>query len=129
MILLDTNVISEIIKIGANPAVLDYVNGLVSESVFTAAICEAEIHYGLYRLPTGRRREWLIAQMAAFFDNALRGRVLRFDRACATHYGEVRSGREAAGRPVSAQDAMIAATRAAKTRPSRPGGSSFSISG
>lgn len=110
MILLDTNVISEVTKIGANQVVLSYVNGLAPETIFTAAICEAEIRYGLLLLPAGRRRELLIAQMAAFFDIALRDQVLRFDRACAALYGEIRSAREAAGRPISAADAMIAAT-------------------
>ena len=78
MILLDTNVISEVTKIGANQVVLSYVNGLAPETIFTAAICEAEIRYGLLLLPAGRRRELLIAQMAAFFDIALRDQVLRF---------------------------------------------------
>lgn len=110
MILLDTNVIAEVTKIGANQVVLSYVNGLAPETIFTAAICEAEIRYGLLLLPAGRRRELLIAQMAAFFDHALRDQVLRFDRACAALYGEIRSARQAAGRPISAADAMIAAT-------------------
>jgi predicted nucleic acid-binding protein len=44
------------------------------------------------------------------FEHALRDQVLRFDRACAALYGEIRSAREAAGRPMSAADAMIAAT-------------------
>ena len=48
--------------------------------------------------------------MAAFFDHALRDRVLRFDRVCAAFYGEIRAARDAAGRPISAADAMIAAT-------------------
>jgi predicted nucleic acid-binding protein len=110
MILLDTNVISEVTRIGANPAVLAYVNGLPPDSIFTAAICEAEIMYGVSRLPAGRRRDLLMAQMTTFFAQALRDQVLDFDRACAALYGEIRAAREAAGRPISVQDAMIAAT-------------------
>ena len=109
-LLLDTNVISDVTKIGANPAVLAYVNGLAPETIFTAAICEAEIHDGLIRLPAGRRRDLPIAQLVAFFEDARRDLVLRFDRVCAALCGEVCSARDAAGRPISAQDAMIAAT-------------------
>ncbi len=110
MILIDTNVISEVNRIGANPLVLAYVNGLNPDAIFTAAICEAEIMYGLTRLPAGHRHDNLTAQMTAFFDQALRDRVLHFDRICAALYRQVRSAREAAGRPISIQDAMIAAT-------------------
>ena len=52
MILLDTNVRSEVTKIGAHTAVLDYVNGLAPEAIFTAAIC-----YGLIRLPAEQGTE------------------------------------------------------------------------
>ncbi len=110
MILLDTNVISELAKTQPNPAVLLYVDSLPAETVFTAAICEAEIRYGLARMPVGRRRDELITHMEAFFDAGFPDQVLRFDRACAAAYGEIRQAREAAGKPITAEDAMIAAT-------------------
>ena len=110
MILLDTNVISELVKTQPNHAVLAYVDGVPPDTVFTAAVCEAEIRYGLARMPDGRERNELIACMTMFFEAGFPDQVLRFDRACAAIYGEIRSAREAAGKPITVEDAMIAAT-------------------
>src|ERR1700731_276521 len=110
MILLDTNVISELIKAEPNQTVVDYVGGLAPETVFTSAVCEAEIRYGLARMADGRRRDQLIARMAVFFECGFPDQVLQFDRACAAAYGEIRHRREAAGTPITVEDAMIAAT-------------------
>lgn len=110
MILLDTNVISELVKSEPNQAVVAYVGGLAPDTVFTAAVCEAEIRYGLARMADGRRRDELIARMTAFFETGFPDQVLQFDRACAAVYGEIRHGREAAGKPITVEDAMIAAT-------------------
>jgi predicted nucleic acid-binding protein len=86
------------------------VGGLTPEIVFTAAVCEAEIRYGLARMASGRRRDELIARIAIFFDTGFRDQVLPFDRPCAALYGEIRHAREAAGKPIAVEDAMIAAT-------------------
>jgi toxin FitB len=58
VILLDTNVISELVRVEPDPAILAYVSALAAETVFTAAVCEAEIRYGLARMPAGRQT-WL----------------------------------------------------------------------
>ena len=113
MILLDTNVISKLVRPSPNPSVLAYLRALAPETTFTAAICEAEIIYGLARLPTGRRREDLATRIAALFAAGFQNQVLPFDRLCASHYGAIRSAREAAGRPITVEDAMIAATACA----------------
>jgi len=113
MILLDTNVISELIQPQCNAAVRHYVGLLTPETVFTAAICEAEIRYGLARMADGRRRAELTARIDAFFDSRFPDQVLRFDRMCASVYGDIRTAREAAGKPITVEDAMIAATAAA----------------
>ena len=110
MILLDTNVISELVRPAPDPAVLAYVRALAPETAFTAAVCEAEITYGLARLPAGRRREDLATRITALFASGFQNQVLPFDRMCASHYGAIRSAREAAGRPITVEDAMIAAT-------------------
>ena len=107
MILLDTNVISELVRPSPAPAVLAYVRALVPETAFTAAICEAEICYGVLRL---RRREDLASRIATLFSSGFNNQVLPFDSLCASHYGAIRSAREAAGRPITVEDAMIAAT-------------------
>ena len=110
MILLDTNVISELLRPSPEPAVVRFVATQAPESLFTAAICEAEIHYGLARLPAGRRRDDLETRVATFLATGFAARILRFDSACAALYGKIRARREAAGRPISVEDAMIAAT-------------------
>ena len=110
MILLDTNVISELVKTEPDREVVSYVDGLAPETVFTAAVCEAEIRYGLARMAHGRRRDDLIARIATFFEIGFPDQILRFDRGCAAVYGEIRHAREAAGKPITVEDAMIAAT-------------------
>ena len=110
MILLDTNVISELVRVDPDPAVLAYIGSLAPETVFTAAVCEAEIRHGLALMPAGRKRDDLVERLSIFFDAGFRDQILPFDRLCATLYGEIRRGREAAGRPISVEDAMIAAT-------------------
>src|SRR5882757_7190210 len=110
MILVDTNVISELMKADPNPAVVSYLDGMAPDTVFTAAVCEAEIRYGLARMPHGRKRDGLIARADTFFETGFPDQVLRFDSACAALYGEIRHTREAAGRPIMVEDAMIAAT-------------------
>ena len=78
--------------------------------MFTAAVCEAEIHYGLSRMADGRKRNDLTGRVAAFLRAAFDDRTLAFDSRCATLYGEIRAAREAAGKPIGVEDAMMAAT-------------------
>lgn len=59
MILLETNVISELVRAEPHPAVVAYVSRLAPQTVFTAAVCEVEIRYGLARMPAGRKRDGL----------------------------------------------------------------------
>ena len=96
MILLDTNVISELVKPAPDPAVTAYVNSLPPETVFTAAICVAEIRYGLARMPAGQRRDGLIMRMTTFLALGFQDQILPFDHVCAALYGEIRHAREAA---------------------------------
>ncbi len=99
MILLDTNVISEMLRPAPNAAVVSYLQGLAPEAIFTAAICEAELAYGLALMPVGRKRDALATRVAAFFAASLQGQILPFDSLCAARYGAIRAGREAIGRP------------------------------
>jgi toxin FitB len=110
MILLDTNVISELIKAEPYQAVLDYVGGLAPDTICTAAVCEAEIRYGLARMPSGRKRDDITVRITTFFKVGFENQVLSFDHACAAFYGEIRTAREASGKPVTIEDAMITAT-------------------
>jgi toxin FitB len=110
MILLDSSVIAEMAKEHPDPAVAAFMATLAPGDVCTAVICEAEIHYGLVRLPAGKRRDQLTQRMTGFVEAMFKGQVFAFDRLCVSHYADIRSQREAAGRPISVSDAMIAAT-------------------
>jgi predicted nucleic acid-binding protein len=110
MILLDTNVISELVRVDPDARVIAYVGNLAPETVFTAAVCLAEIRYGLARMPGGRRRDDLTIRLTTFFEAGFQDQILPFDAPCATLYGDIRYSREAAGKPITVEDAMIAAT-------------------
>lgn len=109
MILLDTNVISELIRPAPTAAVTACLLRQDPAALFTTAICEAELRYGLARLPAGRRRDDLTARVADFLAAGFKGQILPFDSICAAHYGDLRASREATGRPITVEDAMIAA--------------------
>jgi len=110
VILLDTNVISELMRAVPNPRVNAFVHVRPLEDVAIAAISEAEIRYGIARMPVGRRRDELAAAFTAFLDQGFRQRILSFDSACAIGYSTVRFRRESMGRPAQTLDALIAGT-------------------
>lgn len=80
MILLDTNVISELVRPALDPAVVGFLRQQVPDSIYTAAVCVAEIQYGLVRMPVGRRRDDLRDRMTALLEIAFQNEVLAFDR-------------------------------------------------
>jgi predicted nucleic acid-binding protein len=109
VIILDTNVVSELIRATPDPGVRAWVNSRPSAQVATTAITAAALHYGVARLPVGRRRQQLTVAVSALLNDALRGRVVPFDERAARRYADVISGREQAGRPIGVPDAQIAA--------------------
>lgn len=109
MIVLDTNVLSELLRPAPDPAVIMWLGTQTPAQVFTTAITEAEIRYGVARLEAGRRREGLMAAITAIFTEDFAGRVLAFDAECATAYADIVAARERTGRPISQFDAQIAA--------------------
>jgi predicted nucleic acid-binding protein len=109
VIILDTNVLSELLVSSPSPAVIDWLAEQGPASVFTTSITEAEILYGLRLLPEGRRRRELEAAISPIFSEDLAGRVLPFDREAADVYATIATRRRAAGRPISQFDAQIAA--------------------
>lgn len=114
MIILDTNVISELVKPQPNEDVVKWV-GSLNEVVGTTAVNAAELHAGLRLMPMGRRRsqlERLILGHLEAFDQT--GSILVFDQLAAVEYAEIIATRATAGHPISAQDAMIAAICRAK---------------
>lgn len=109
MIILDTNVLSELLVPSPSIAVVGWLAAQPVLSVFTTAVSEAEILYGLALLPEGRRRRDLEQAIRPIFDEDLHGRVLPFDRGAAEIYATLAADRRRAGRPVSQFDAQIAA--------------------
>ncbi len=109
MIVLDTNVISEAMRSVPEPRVIAWLDRLERDEVYTTAICEAEILYGIALLPEGKRRRELRQIATRLFSERLAGRVLAFDRVAAEHFAVVASARRSAGTPISVQDAQIAA--------------------
>jgi toxin FitB len=108
MIVLDTNVVSELMRATPDPVVLAWLQQSSSTGLYTTAVTVAEIRYGIARLPRGRRRDKL-HQAADEIFAAFPRQVLPFDLAAATAYADLVAGRERDGNPISGFDAQIAA--------------------
>jgi toxin FitB len=109
VIILDTNVISELTRLSPEPAVMTWLDSLPTAEVSTTAITVAELLYGVGRLPDGRRRAALAEKIDALVNEDFRDRVKPFDGLAAGQYATVIVGREQKGRPISTADAQIAA--------------------
>jgi hypothetical protein len=109
MWLLDTNVVSEMVALKPTVRVMSTISALPRDALFTTAITEAEIFYGIERLPAGRRRNDLRAAIEDVFSKDLVGGVLAFDSRAARIYGQLLAERRSAGRPMSQSDVQIAA--------------------
>jgi predicted nucleic acid-binding protein len=109
VILLDTNVISEMIKTEPDPRVDTWLSGQAATGLFVTTITEAELRYGVALLPPGRRREALMAMVEAVLVEDFADRVLPFDGAAAIAYAEIAAGRRRAGKAIAQFDAQIAA--------------------
>ena len=109
MIVLDTNVVSELARRKPDPAVVAWLDAQQSNDIATSSITLAELLYGIARLPRGRRREQLAVAVAGLVHDDLGGRVHPFAVDCAERYALIVSARERLGRPISVLDAQIAA--------------------
>lgn len=110
MILVDTNVISELMRPEPEPAVLAFIDGQPREALYTSVVVQAEILYGVECLPPGRRRDGLYAQAAAIFAEDFAGRIFPVTEATASHYAVLAAARRRVGRPFGLFDTLIAAT-------------------
>ena len=111
--LLDTNVVSELMRDSPDQSVARWVSGHPVEDLFLSAVSEAELRYGAAILPLGRRRETLVFKIDAMLNDAFEDRVLPFDSDAARAYGYIAAARRSAGRPVASADCQIAAIAAA----------------
>ena len=106
---LDTNVLSELLRASPEPAVLAWFAAQPAEALFVSAVTQAEMMVGARLLPAGRRRTAVEAALRAMFDEDFSGRILPFDSAAVPAYVDIVSTRRIAGRPISQFDAQIAA--------------------
>jgi predicted nucleic acid-binding protein len=108
MIVLDTNVVFELMKVVPAPKVFEWVARQPRQRLFTTAVTMAEVLFGLELLPAGRRRTDLTTAARAMFDESLSGRVLPFDSEAAVVFPTINATHRKAGRPISQFDAQIA---------------------
>jgi predicted nucleic acid-binding protein len=108
VIILDTNVLSELSRETPNEEVLAWLDAQPADETATTAVTVAEILYGVARLPEGRRKAGLAEAVHAMLADDLHGRVEPFDAAAAAHYAAIVSGREKIGRPITMADAQMA---------------------
>jgi len=109
MYLLDTNVLSELMRPAPSASLLAWLDGQTAQTLHICAITRAEIELGIALLPTGKRRSALATQATAMFEEDFAGRCLAFDERCAPLYAELVASRTRKGAPISVEDAQIAA--------------------
>jgi predicted nucleic acid-binding protein len=108
MIILDTNVLSTLMRTTPEPSVVKWLDRQPAESVWITSITLFEACLGLALLPTGRRRQTLEAAFARLLKEDLENRVLDFDGAAATEAASIAAERQKAGHPVDMRDTQIA---------------------
>jgi predicted nucleic acid-binding protein len=109
VIVLDTNVISELMRPAPHHAVFAWVAAQPRAMLCTTSINQAEVMYGIAALPDGRRRAALAIAAQAIFTEEFAGRVLAFGAGAASHYANIVVARRHAGNPIEGFDALIAA--------------------
>src|ERR1700736_3902424 len=101
MIILDTNVLSEAFRPSPSEGVLRWIGAQDPLNVFTTAMTQAEVLYGIEMLPAGKRRTRLLAAVEKALADEFHGRVLPFDEDAARVFPKIIAGRNALGRPIS----------------------------
>ena len=109
MMVWDTNVVSELMRLEPSEQVVEWTDRQPIDEVFITAITVGELLHGIGRLPTGRRRNELSELFEEMVTEDFERRVLAFDGVAAAHYADIVVERERIGRPISMADAQIAA--------------------
>ena len=108
MIILDTNVLSALMRKAPDPAVVGWLDRQPAESIWITSVTLFEARLGLALLPEGKRRATLVSAFARLLEEDLENRVLDFDTAAAIEAAELAAQRQRAGRPVDIRDTQIA---------------------
>jgi predicted nucleic acid-binding protein len=106
---LDTNVVSELMRKAPEPRVVSWVDRFSASDVMVTAVTAAELMYGAARMPDGRRKRQLQIKVEGLLTEDFQDQILPFDAPAATHYAEIVASRERVGRPISMADAQISA--------------------
>jgi hypothetical protein len=109
MILLDTNVVSELYRPAPQASVVQWFDAQANDQLYLCAPVLAELRFGMERLDAGRRKEALRAAIERLENELYRDRILPFDVACVTAYGRLVAARIGSGRSMQQMDAFIAA--------------------
>lgn len=109
MIILDTNVISELLRPAPEPEVELWLSARDGLSIWLTSISEAELRYGLAIMKDGKRRAALLDAVDRILRVDFAGRILPFDSDAALAYAAIAAARRASGRPIAQADCQIAA--------------------
>ena len=109
MIILDTNVVSELMRPSPSSNVVHWVAGQVAQNLYLSTVSQAKLLYGVEILPPGGRRDRLLEAVEAMLREDFERRILPFDSAAAQAYAVIAPARRAAGRPINHADCQIAA--------------------
>lgn len=114
MIVLDTNVISELWKVAPDPHVLAWIDAQMVETLCLTTITVAELRFGLAAMPGGKRRAVYRDRLEREVLPAFSGRILAFDLEASAAYADLMAQAKAAGRAIGTADGYIAATAASR---------------
>ena len=114
MIILDTNVLSELLRPEPSREVERWLAAQAGAEVYFTTVGEAELRHGVAILPAGTRRNALTTAIEGVLEEDFRDRILPFDRTAARAYATIAAARRAAGRPISQFDCQIAAIARAR---------------
>ncbi|HMU88950.1 MAG TPA: type II toxin-antitoxin system VapC family toxin [Agitococcus sp.] len=106
---LDTNIISELMKDNPNPKVIHWLDQQIISELFISSITVAEILFGIKRLEQGKRKSRLVQQAALILETHFGDRTYTFDKKSAVFYADIRQQRTKQGLPISHADCQIAA--------------------
>lgn len=110
MIVLDTNVLSELMRATPLHSVVAWVDRQQPTTLYLTALSMAEIRFGIAALPEGKRRETLTHQFEQCIRPLFEDRVLSFDETASFEYASIRANARQSGQAISDYDALIAAT-------------------
>jgi len=116
-IILDTNVVSELMRPQPEPLVLDWFSRQTAVTFYTTAITQAEILLGIALLPAGKRRDLLADAAEKMFQEDFAGNCLPFDASCTALYASVVANRRRSGFSMTTEDAQIAAIALSRNLP------------